>query len=67
MIVGTPDGNRHVGVPVKLTGTPGNVETAPPEIGEHTSEILQELGLNKDEINQLIEAGAVVQGNGSNP
>jgi formyl-CoA transferase len=66
MIVDTRDGNRHVGVPVKLSGTPGSVESAPPRIGEHTSEVLQELGLNKVEIDQLIETGAIAQENGSN-
>ena len=66
MIVDTRDGNRHIGVPVKLSGTPGSVESAPPRIGEHTSEVLQELGLNKVETDQLIETGAIAQENGSN-
>ena len=34
-----------LGVPVKLSETPGTVRTPPPTLGQHTSSVLEELGL----------------------
>ncbi len=38
------------GVPVKLGRTPGSVRRAPPAFGEHTAEVLAELGFGREEI-----------------
>ena len=40
------DGRRQklLGVPLKLSATPGRVERRPPRFGEHTDEVLRELG-----------------------
>jgi len=35
----------YAGVPIKLTATPGGVYRRPPRLGEHTAEILAELGV----------------------
>ncbi len=44
-----------LGLPVTLSRTPGAVRTPTPEKGEHAEEILQELGMNLAEIQQLRE------------
>lgn len=42
---------RTLGVPVKLSGTPGAVRTPPPTLGQHTDAVLQrDLGLSADAI-----------------
>lgn len=51
---------KMTGIPVKLTATPGKVETAPPLLGQHTKEILSQfVGLNDKEIEELEESGVV--------
>lgn len=45
--------------PVKLHGTPGTVRTRPPMLGEHTDEVLRELGFSAMEIAALKKEGAV--------
>ena len=47
------------GIPVKLSQTPGQVRHRAPLLGEHTREILSELGAADARIQHLIEAGAV--------
>ena len=46
------DGRRYVGQPIVLSRTPSSVVSHPPARGEHTDEILKELGLSVAEIEQ---------------
>ena len=41
--------------PVELSATPGTIRTRPPKLGEHTNEIMLELGFNHDQIRDLRE------------
>ena len=51
---------RVVGVPVRLSATPGSVRTPSPALGEHTTEVLRELlGLDVAQIDALRAAGAL--------
>jgi alpha-methylacyl-CoA racemase len=51
---------RLLGVPIRLSRTPGAPARAPgPALGEHTAAVLAEAGYPPDEIDALIEAGAV--------
>jgi len=56
-----PDGGttRQLGAPFKLSETPATVRTAAPQLGEHTEEIVQELGYTEAQARELSKAGAV--------
>ena len=50
---------RAPGIPVRLSGTPPSVRRAPPELGEHTEEVLDEFGYSREEIAKLRAEGAI--------
>ena len=48
------------GVPIKLSKTPGNVDTPAPSLGEHTTEVLTGLlKMHPDEVEQLRRDGVI--------
>ncbi len=51
---------RAIGLPIKLSGTPGGIRRPAPLFGQHTREVLEEAGYSAEEIAALAEAGAVV-------
>jgi crotonobetainyl-CoA:carnitine CoA-transferase CaiB-like acyl-CoA transferase len=50
---------RTHGLPIKLHATPGAVRTAPPTLGQHTEEVLAELGYSTAEVAALYSSGAI--------
>jgi formyl-CoA transferase len=44
---------------IKLSRTPAKVATATPELGQHTDEVLRELGYQPSEISSLKSKGAI--------
>lgn len=54
-------GRRSLGVPVKLSATPGRAGSLPPRLSEHASAILAELGFDTGAAEALLVQGAVVR------
>lgn len=51
---------KNLGLPVKLSETPGRVGSAPPRLGEHTRRVLcGDLGLSEDDVNALAARGVI--------
>jgi crotonobetainyl-CoA:carnitine CoA-transferase CaiB-like acyl-CoA transferase len=51
---------RAIGLPIKLSATPGKVVRPAPLFGQHTREVLAEFGFGAAEIEELIRSGAAV-------
>ena len=49
---------RQLGVPVKMSRTPGSVHAPAPAFGEHTREVLRDAGFSDEEVAALLESGA---------
>lgn len=56
---GAPDPVVVAGTAIKLDETPGGVRRRAPLLGEHSREVLAEAGFAPDEIDGLVEDGAV--------
>lgn len=50
---------KMVGPPVRLSETPGGIKRPAPEYGQHTEEVLLELGYSWDDISRLNEAEVI--------
>jgi crotonobetainyl-CoA:carnitine CoA-transferase CaiB-like acyl-CoA transferase len=57
---------RLLGLPIKLSRTPGDDTRPAPALGEHTAAVLREAGFTDDEVGSLIESGAAA-GQGGAP
>ncbi|MFC6862859.1 CaiB/BaiF CoA transferase family protein [Halomicroarcula sp. GCM10025817] len=47
------------GIPAEMSETPGEIRSPPPRPGEHTDEVLAEIGYDEGERETLVEAGVV--------
>ncbi len=61
-----PEGGtvKQLGMPIKLTKTPGKIRTLAPFPGEHTEEVLTSLGYSQQEIDQLEGKGVIARWKG---
>ena len=50
---------KNIGIPVKLSRTPGRIRRRAPDFGEHTQEVLLQAGYNPEDIARLRHAGVV--------
>ena len=53
------DAARALGLPIKLSATPGGITRPAPTFGQHTREVLGEFGFSAAEIDALYAANAV--------
>ncbi len=51
---------KTIGLPVKLSATPGKVRTGAPLYGEHTRDVLRECGFDDRQIDAFETGGAIV-------
>ena len=50
---------QMIGIPMKLSGTPGAVKGPPPVLGQHTSDVLHDLGYTAADVQRLRDQGVV--------
>ncbi len=50
---------NNIGIPVKLSATPGSIRHRGPGLGEHTRAILREHGYTEAEVDALVDGGVV--------
>jgi crotonobetainyl-CoA:carnitine CoA-transferase CaiB-like acyl-CoA transferase len=50
---------RVLGLPIKLSNTPGVVQNAPPRFGEHNREVLSKLGYGEEEVSSFTNLGVI--------
>jgi crotonobetainyl-CoA:carnitine CoA-transferase CaiB-like acyl-CoA transferase len=53
------DGLPQIGVPISLSDTPAQLRRKPPRLGEHTAEVLAELGVDGTALASLHEQGVI--------
>ena len=59
MVTQTGEGRTTLGNPLKLTATPPTLRTPPPELGQHTDEVLAGLGYSTGDVAGLRARGVV--------
>jgi crotonobetainyl-CoA:carnitine CoA-transferase CaiB-like acyl-CoA transferase len=50
---------RVVGVPMRFSATPGTIRSGPPAVGQHTDEVLRELGFDDGELRAMHDGGVL--------
>jgi crotonobetainyl-CoA:carnitine CoA-transferase CaiB-like acyl-CoA transferase len=59
--ISLPSGEKinQIGFPVRFSRKPTGIRTPPPELGEHTEDILKSIGYSEDEILRLKKEGVI--------
>jgi CoA:oxalate CoA-transferase len=55
---------KMVGFPLKMTQTPAELKSASPQLGQHTREVLAEMGYEDERIDRLLDNGAINEWDG---
>jgi crotonobetainyl-CoA:carnitine CoA-transferase CaiB-like acyl-CoA transferase len=55
---------KAIGLPIKFSDTPGRIGRPGPVLGEHTEEVLAEVGYGSGEIGALLTSGAAMSNSG---
>ena len=50
---------RYLAPPIRFEKTPASIDRHAPRLGEHTDEVLEELGVDADGIARLRESGVI--------
>ena len=56
---------HNIGVPVKLSATPGSIRHRAPALGEHSAEVLLERGFTQGDVDALLSEGVILANQGS--
>jgi crotonobetainyl-CoA:carnitine CoA-transferase CaiB-like acyl-CoA transferase len=63
MFIEVDDGNGNqrttIGVPIKLSNTPGSIRRKPDSFGQSTKSVLKEFGYTDEKIKKLAEKGVI--------
>ncbi len=51
------EGVPQIGLPIEMSETPWRMTRPPPRLGEHTAEVLRELGYKPDQVRELVKQG----------
>jgi crotonobetainyl-CoA:carnitine CoA-transferase CaiB-like acyl-CoA transferase len=57
----TVGSQKTIGIPIRLHGSPGRIRRPSPLLGQHSREILAEVGYGAEEIESLIRSSVVRQ------
>ena len=57
MVTSGADGRRYLGCPLRLSDSTFPKEVPAPDLGQHTEEVLSQLGLTTDQIEALARQG----------
>jgi crotonobetainyl-CoA:carnitine CoA-transferase CaiB-like acyl-CoA transferase len=60
MKIDFPDGQTHLGIPIKFADEPGHVRPVAPSLGEHSRSALAKVGYAEAELDALARSGAIV-------
>jgi len=58
---------KLLGIPIKLSDTPGRIDSAPPRFGEHNRDVLGQLGFSDSAISELAKAKVIEEAAGPVP
>ena len=53
---------KTLGHPVKFSRTPAKVALAAPTLGQHTQQVLSQMGYTPMEIEEFIQSGSIIDG-----